>query len=100
MMANTEENQEMTYIDTRQKYEAYVASVTDEELEDLTAVVHRRLLIPNWFTREMLEDMTRQDITEEDWSDFLEWVDDCGIPDRLSADLRLWWQEYWECKAE
>jgi hypothetical protein len=79
--------------DSREKYEPLVEQLSDD-LCDLVAVVHRRLCIPNWFTREHLEGIARNDVSAEEWGGFLEWLDDTRIPDYMSEQLCEWWGDY------
>lgn len=86
--------QPRTWIDSRTKYEPLVEQLSDDDLCDLVAVIHRRLCIPNWFAREHLERMTGQEVSEDDWKEFLDWLDDTQVPDRLSAQFLDWWDDY------
>jgi hypothetical protein len=86
------------WTDSRTKYEPLVEKLSDDDLCDLVAVVHRRLCIPNWFTREHLKGIAGQDASAHEWGGFLEWLDDTRIPDYLSEQLREWWGDYRQYK--
>jgi hypothetical protein len=45
----------MTWTDPRKRFEPLVERLSDDDLSNLMAVIHRRLCIPNWFERNDLE---------------------------------------------
>jgi hypothetical protein len=89
-----EEGSPRTWIDPCKRYEPVVEQLSDDDLCNLVAVIHRRLCIPNWFTRAHLEGIAGQDVSADDWDGFLEWLDDTRIPDYMSEQLREWWGDY------
>jgi hypothetical protein len=94
-------NKPMNYNHFKEKHEAYVASMTDEELSYLVAVIHdrERLCIPAWFTKSWVESIVGEDedIPDEEWQLFLSDVEEWAA-ELMPNQLRDWWQFYLECR--
>jgi hypothetical protein len=58
------------------------------------AKIAERIVIPNWFDRDILMDLTGDSISERKFREFVWYMQDSNIPDEVSEMVRELWCEF------
>lgn len=51
-------------------------------------------IVPNWFQKEDLEDLTNLEISDKEFLEFKEFVEDSNLADSISEDIRQLWLDF------
>ncbi len=77
-----------------------IAKLTDSEKSRLAWHLRNHLAIPNWFERRHAEEIADRQVGDFQWQRFLDWMDDSGIDDDISSQMKDWCQDFEEASND
>ena len=64
---------------------------------DLAPLWEEGIYIPNWFTKTHFEQLMDRNLSDDEFNEIVEYLDDFDFPDRVSGELSLFLNE-WESR--